>query len=53
MVILPVVTVFAIALPDIEPLAADAITEAYAGPPTLLPAIANARSINVLPAPVT
>ena len=29
----PVVTVFAIALPEIEPMAAEATTEALAGPP--------------------
>ena len=49
----PVVTVFAIALPEIDPIAADAITLALAGPPRYFPATAKDRSIINLPAPVT
>ncbi len=53
MVIEPVVTVFAIAEPEIEPSPAEANTAALAGPPRYLPAIENAKSIKNLPAPVT
>lgn len=44
MVIEPVVTVFAIAEPEIEPNPADANTAAFAGPPRYLPAIEKAKS---------
>ena len=49
----PVVTVFAIALPEIDPIAAEAITEALAGPPRDFPAAAKDKSISIFPAPVT
>ena len=49
----PVVTVLAMALPEIDPMAAEAITEALAGPPRDLPAAAKDKSMSILPAPVT
>ena len=49
----PVVTVLAIALPDIDPMAAEANTDAFAGPPRYLPAAAKDKSIKNWPAPVT
>ena len=49
----PVVTVLAIALPEIDPMAAEARTDAFAGPPRYRPAAANDKSIKNLPAPVT
>ncbi len=51
MVIEPVVTVFAIAEPEIEPNPADANTAAFAGPPRYLPAIEKAKSIKKFPGP--
>ena len=49
----PVVTVFAIAEPEIDPMAAEAMTLALAGPPRNRPAAAKARSMKKRPAPVT
>ena len=49
----PVVTVFAMAEPEMEPIAAEAMTLALAGPPRKRPAAAKARSIKKRPAPVT
>ena len=45
----PVVTVFAMAEPEIDPIAADANTLAFAGPPRYLPAAAKARSMKTYP----
>jgi len=53
MVRLPVVTVLAIAEPEIEPVAAEASTLALAGPPRKRPAAAKARSMKKRPAPLT
>ena len=53
MVSAPVVTVFAIADPEIDPMAAEAITLAFAGPPRNRPAAAKARPMKNRPAPVT
>ena len=50
-VTLPVVATFATELPDTVPIRALPTTAAFAGPPTLWPASANARSSNMLTIP--
>jgi len=47
----PVATVFAIALPEIEPKSAEAMTATLAGPPAERPAKARGRSMKNRPAP--
>ena len=49
----PLVTTLAMALPDTDPIAAEARTAAFAGPPLCLPVTAYARSMKNWPAPVT
>ena len=51
MVKVPVLTVLAMALPEMEPKSADATTDTLAGPPVLRPAKASGRSMKKRLAP--
>ena len=52
MVMAPVVTVFAMDDPEMEPMAQEATTAAFAGPPRYLPITAKERLIRYAPAPI-